>query len=83
MGSSNTYPASLSVAVGLLGNNAKNSFAGYTKVWLRYCDGSGHQGRREAPIPYKGINLFFRGNDITIATLNHVEQTHGLFSKAT
>ncbi len=50
---------------------------------MKYCDGSGHQGRREAPVAYKGSNLFFRGQDITIATLNHVDQTHGLFSKAT
>ena len=68
---------------GLLGNNQKNSFANYTKVYLKYCDGSGHQGRKQASISYKGVNLFFRGHDITLATLNHVEKTHGLFSKAT
>lgn len=26
--------------------------------------------------------MYFRGQDLTIATLNHLEQTHGFFSKS-
>jgi len=31
---------------GLLSDEAGNYFKSWTKVYLKYCDGSGHQGTR-------------------------------------
>lgn len=83
MGSSKSYPATLDVGQGILSNNEDNDFRESTKVFLKYCDGAGHQGSRASPISYKGKSLFFRGNNITIAQLNSLEEKIGLFSKAT
>jgi hypothetical protein len=43
------------------------AFYDWTRVFLRYCDGSGHQGTRSPPLNYHNKNLFFRGQNITIA----------------
>ena len=42
-------------------NPAKSKFAEWTKLLVGYCDGSLHQGYREAPIIYKNTSLYFRG----------------------
>lgn len=63
--------------------NPLNNFKNWTKVALKYCDGSGHQGTRANPISYKGTKLYFRGHNITVAQLDDVERTHKLFSEAT
>lgn len=81
-GSSSKYPSSFTFGQGILSNNLKNYFHNFTKVYLKYCDGSGHQGTRSNPVIYKGKNLYFRGQNLTISALNHLEQTHGLFSKS-
>lgn len=56
----------------MLSNNLKNSFRDYTKVHIKYCDGSGHQGTKSSPIPYKDTTLYFRGNNLTISKLEHL-----------
>lgn len=38
-------------------------------MFLKYCDGSGHQGHRDNPIKYKDTNLYFNGDGITRAQL--------------
>lgn len=81
MGSSKFTPPTFTYANGILSNNPKNYFHDFTKIYFKYCDGSGHQGSRNSPVSYKDANLYFRGQDLTISTMNHVEQTHGLFSK--
>lgn len=83
LGSSKKYPDSYTIADGILSLNPQNSFKDFTKVYFKYCDGSGHQGTRSKPVPYKGTNIYFRGSNLTISKLNHLEQTHGLFSKST
>lgn len=83
LGSSKKYPDSLSVGDGLLSNNVLNSFKDFTKVYMKYCDGSGHQGTRSDPVAFKDAKLYFRGSNLTITKLDHLEKTHGLFSKST
>ena len=70
LGSSKGYAKTLDLGQGILSNNVNNSFKTWTKVFLKYCDGAGHQGSRPVPFYYKGASLFFRGNNITYAQLN-------------
>ena len=83
LGSSKNYTKTLDVGQGILSNNANNSLKTWTKVFIKYCDGAGHQGSRANPLSYKGESLYFRGNNITYAKLNSLEQKIGLKSKAT
>ena len=83
LGSSKKYPDTLSVGDGLLSNSNLNSFRDFTKIYMKYCDGSGHQGTRSSPFAFKNSKLYFRGSNLTISKLDHLEKTHGLFSKST
>lgn len=60
--------------------NEKNSFMNATRVLLKYCDGTGHQGSRRNPVVYKGTSLYFRGHNVTIGQFNSLEKKLGLFS---
>ena len=71
-GSSINFPPSFTFGQGVLSNNLKNYFHNFTKIYLKYCDGSGHQGTRSSPVVYKERNIYFRGQNLTIAALNHV-----------
>ena len=46
LGSSAFNPDTLSIGAGLLSDQDDNSFKDWTKVYLKYCDGSGHQGSK-------------------------------------
>jgi hypothetical protein len=72
LGSSKKYPDTLSVGDGLLSNSNLNSFRTFTKVYFKYCDGSGHQGTRSQPFQFKDSKLYFRGSNLTISKLNHL-----------
>lgn len=39
-------------------------YQNWTKVLVGYCDGAMMQGGNDSPIPYKGVNLYFRGGKI-------------------
>lgn len=54
LGSSSSYPATMSVGAGILGDTAQNHFKDWTIVHLKYCDGTGHQGYKKDPVAYKG-----------------------------
>ena len=45
LGSSANYPSTMQGG-GLLSDQDDNSFKNWTKVYLKYCDGSGHQGSK-------------------------------------
>ena len=83
LGSSKNYGPTLDVGNGFLSNRQENSFRNWTKVFIKYCTGAGHQGSRASPLSYKGTNLFFRGNNVTYAQLNSLESKIGLLTKAT
>ena len=83
MGSSVNYPPTVSLGHGILSINDQNNFKNWTKVYLRYCTGTGHQGTKKNPIPYKGTDFYFRGHNVTVAVLNHLEKTNKIFSEAT
>ena len=47
---------------GYLSTDPQNSkFANWTKIVIRYCDGSQHQGHVDEPVSYKDAKLYFRG----------------------
>jgi len=79
LGSSLSYPPTMT-AGGILSGDAGNYFKNWTKVFMKYCDGSGHQGSRKDPVSYKDSKLYFRGKDVTIANLNAVDKIYGLFT---
>ena len=64
LGSSTKYSDSIKFTNGILSDDKDNYFNNWTRIFLKYCDGSGHQGSRKDPILYKGAQLFFRGKDI-------------------
>lgn len=69
-GSSKSYPSTIQFNDGILSNNIQNNFKDWTRVFLKYCDGSGRQGTRKNPLSYKGSNLYFRGHNATVGQLN-------------
>jgi hypothetical protein len=86
LGSSKNYPKSYNLAGwGLLaGESAVNHlYYDWTRVYVKYCTGTGHQGTKTAPVSYKGVNLYFRGHNVTIAILNGLQASHGIFNEGT
>jgi hypothetical protein len=69
LGSTKNDSATINPTEGIYSKNPNNHYREATRVYLRYCDGSGHQGTRALPISHKGKDLFFRGHNITAATL--------------
>lgn len=69
LGSSTGYKATQTFGQGILSDHFDNYFNNWTRVFFKYCDGSGHQGTRSQPILYKGAQLYFRGQNITRAQL--------------
>jgi O-palmitoleoyl-L-serine hydrolase len=69
LGSSTGYRPTQDFGSGILSDNQFNYFNNWTRIFFKYCDGSGHQGTRSQPILYKGAQLFFRGQNITRAQL--------------
>jgi len=53
-------------------------FYNWNKVELISCDGANHQGAIEEPYYYKGTYLYFRGMNNTLATIEFLENYHGL-----
>jgi hypothetical protein len=74
MGSTRNDSAVINPVDGIYSNNINNHFRDSTKVYLRYCDGAGHQGSRSSPIVYKDASLYFRGNNITVAQLDDLDK---------
>lgn len=61
-------------------SNINENFYDWTKVVIIYCDGSSHQGYREAPIPYKGTNLYFRGTRNTLEQFRYLDKTFDFYN---
>ena len=83
LGSSSSYPPTMSIADGILSDSPNNPFRGWSMVHIKYCDGTGHQGFKKDTIEYKGVKLHFRGHNATQGTLNALNATYKLFSNAT
>lgn len=82
LGSSKSYSQTADLASwGMLsGEPSVNSlYYDWTKIYIKYCTGTGHQGTKSSPVKYKGIDLYFRGQNVTVAILNDVNESHGLF----
>lgn len=45
-------------------------FADWNKIHINYCDGTGHQGYKEAAEQVNGVNLYFRGEAIVKSILS-------------
>jgi hypothetical protein len=70
--SSGKYPSTFNQSEGILSDNSQNYFKDWTKIYLKYCTGTGHQGFRSSPVSYKGRDLYFRGHNVTIGQLNEL-----------
>jgi hypothetical protein len=85
LGSSKDYPNFLDLTNGgiLSGDSGINpAYFDWTRVLFKYCDGSGHQGYRTAPVNYKGRDLYFRGHNITTERLRQLDATQRIFTNA-
>jgi hypothetical protein len=80
LGSSSKYGQTWQQYEGILSDNALNAYRDWTIVYLKYCDGTGHQGYKKDPIPYKNKNLYFRGHNVTIGQLDSLNNLYGLFN---
>jgi hypothetical protein len=83
LGSSKKYPETLDLSTAgvMSGDGSVNpEFYQWTRVFFSYCDGSGHQGHKNASVSYKGTNLFFRGENITVARFRALNASHRLFT---
>jgi len=86
LGSSKNYPKSYNLSGwGLLAgeSNVNRLFYDWTRIYIKYCTGTGHQGTKTASISYKGKNLWFRGHNVTIAILDSLQKSHGIFDAGT
>jgi hypothetical protein len=72
LGSSKKLPETLKFTYGILSDSSPNYFMNWTKIFLPYCDGSGHQGRSDSSIKYKDTELFFRGSLITVQRFDYL-----------
>lgn len=61
---------------GIMAEEDNNQFKDWTRVYIRYCTGTGHQGYRKDPIKYKDTSLYFRGHNATIGVLNNLVSKH-------
>jgi O-palmitoleoyl-L-serine hydrolase len=82
LGSSTGYQPTQTFGSGILSDHSDNYFNGWTRVFLKYCDGSGHQGSKKDAINYKGATLYFRGQDIKIAQFNSINKSNKIFTNA-
>ena len=64
----------------LSGNKTINPlYYGWNRVFIKYCDGSLHQGSRAAPVSYKDLQLYFRGANNTLEHFNYLNLTYQIF----
>lgn len=80
LGSSAKYGATQSFGEGILSDDANNIFRNWTRIFLKYCDGSGHQGTKSSPVLYKGAQIYFRGQNVTLGQFDSVDKQVGIFS---
>lgn len=88
LGSSTNWAATGSMGGMLSMDQTTNPyFAGWTKVWLGYCDGNSFSGMQSGPVNASGTPLYFKGRYIIDAALDMISKTAlpgapGLFTKA-
>lgn len=94
LGSSLTWPESLSDYTSSSGNTAKfyglmdngsaneNPFGSWNFVWLLYCDGSSFTSNQEEPLVYNNTKIFLRGKGILDGILYDLEKKYGFLSNA-
>lgn len=81
LGSSKNYPATQSFnGWGILSPvySDNNYYYDYNKVFIKYCDGTGHQGTHKDPVPYQTNQLWFRGYNNTDETVNYLMNSLGM-----
>lgn len=55
----------------------------WTRVIFLYCDGSFHQGWKSSAVAYKGTDMWFRGQNITLERFAYLNRVYGLNTNAT
>jgi hypothetical protein len=82
-GSSVQYPLLKSLNSGgpLSGNPTVNRlYYDWTRVILKYCDGTGHQGSRSLPVEFNKTKLYFRGGNITKSIFAELQKNYGFWN---
>lgn len=83
LGSSSKYADTWTQTDGILSDNYQNVYREWSIVYLKYCDGTGHQGYRKEAVLYKGKSLYFKGHNVTIGQLDSLNSLYKIFSAAT
>jgi hypothetical protein len=60
------HPATITYSNNIFSKHPDNYFRNWKKIYLNYCDGSGHQGTRKDPVEVDGQKIYFRGHNITV-----------------
>eukprot|EP00347_Sterkiella_histriomuscorum_P004397 403360614 len=79
-GSSKTWQKHSNEAESYFCSNKENDkiFYNWNRIYLQYCDGSGHQGYKKEVQTYNGEKLYFKGINITMTQLKWVEQNYDI-----
>ena len=77
LGSSKTYPPTMGFHGGYLSDDpAQNPLmANWTKVYVKYCDGSSQTSNVDAPVPVGPFIIFYRGHRILKAVQDYLTTT--------
>lgn len=69
----------VAVKNGILSSDPESNwyYHDYNSVFIRYCDGTGHQGSNAEPYDFNGTHVWFRGGNNTIEVLNYISQKLG------
>lgn len=87
LGSSNTWGSNGSIVdvkqrLGYFSSNQNENplFWNWNRIMINYCDGSNHQGYVEEPYIFNGVQLWFRGYNNTMSTLEYMRDNYDLFN---
>ena len=77
LGSSTSYPPTMTFQGGYLSNDPTQNplMHSWTKVYLKYCDGSSQTSNLEAPSPVGNSTIFYRGHRILLAMQAQLKAT--------
>ena len=77
LGSSRNYASSIEDDFGglLSRDPSTNIFHDFNLVYMKYCDGNSFSGNLDSPLVVNGTSLYFRGNSVREAVLDHLLKT--------
>lgn len=55
-------------------------FHNWTKIFINYCTGTGHQGHAANPYDVNGTQVYIRGQVVTLAIFNYLEEKYNMLT---